>query len=41
MTSRFLSHLETLIGRGRIEDDLSEELQFHLESEIEKNIGPA
>ncbi len=35
---RFLSRLKLLSRRGRMEDDLSEELQFHLQKEIEKNI---
>jgi predicted permease len=35
---RCLSLLKTLFRRRRPEDDLSEELQFHLQNEIEKNI---
>jgi hypothetical protein len=37
--SIFLSRLKALLRRGRIEEDLSEELQFHLQSEIEKNLS--
>jgi len=33
-----LSHIRALFRRHRIEDDLSEELQFHLQSEIERNM---
>ena len=37
---RNLPHrLKAIFRRGRIEADLSEELQFHLQSEIEKNIA--
>jgi len=36
--TQFLARLKTLFHRGRMEDDLSEELQFHLQNEIEKNI---
>ena len=39
VTSKFLSHLKTVFRRGRLEDDLSEELQFHLRNEIQKNIA--
>jgi putative ABC transport system permease protein len=41
MTSvaKFLSYIKGVFRRGRMEDDLSEELQFHLQNEIEKNIG--
>ena len=35
----FFSYIKALFRRGRMEDDLSEELQFHLQSEIEKNIA--
>ena len=38
-TSRLLFRLKALLRRGRIEDDLSDELQFHLQNEIQKNIG--
>jgi predicted permease len=38
-TARFLSRFRALFRRGRIEDDLSEELRFHLQREIEKNIA--
>ena len=37
--SNFFSHLKTVLRRGRLEDDLSEELQFHLRNEIQKNIA--
>jgi predicted permease len=39
MTGRLLPYLKALFRRGRAENDLSEELQFHLQSEIEKNIA--
>jgi predicted permease len=39
VTSKFLSHLKTLFRRGRLKDDVSEELQFHLQNQIEKNIA--
>src|SRR5688572_9213330 len=35
---RFLHRLRTSLRRGRRRDDLSEELQFHLQNEIERNI---
>jgi predicted permease len=38
LASKFLSQLKSLFRRSRSEDDLSEELQFHLQREIEKNI---
>jgi len=34
-----LSSIKSLFRRGRAEDDLSAELQFHLRNEIEKNIA--
>jgi len=37
-TRRFLSRLKALFRKDRVEDDLSEELQFHLQNEIERNI---
>lgn len=37
--TRFLSHLKALFRRGRMEDELSDELQFHLQNEIQKNIA--
>jgi len=33
------TRLRSLFGKGRMQDDLSEELQFHLQKEIEKNIA--
>jgi len=36
--SRLLSSLKALFRRGRMEEDLSEELQFHLQNEIQKSI---
>src|SRR5688572_20436930 len=36
MSARLLSYIKALFRRGRIEDDLSEELQFHLENEIQR-----
>jgi len=39
MTPKLISHLKSLFRRGRSEDDLSEELQFHLQNEIEKKIN--
>ena len=33
-----ISYVKSLFRRGRIEDDLSEELQFHLQNEIQKSI---
>jgi len=39
VTSKFLFRLKTLFRRGRMEDDLSDELQFHLQNEIQKNIA--
>jgi predicted permease len=33
-----ISYVKSLFRRGRTENDLSEELQFHLQNEIEKNI---
>jgi predicted permease len=38
-TPRLFSWIRALLRRGRIEDDLSEELRFHLQREIEKNIA--
>jgi len=38
LASRFLSRLKSLFRRDRLEGDLSEELRFHLQSEIEKNV---
>jgi hypothetical protein len=38
MTPRFLARLTTLSRRNRMEHDLAEELQFHLDQEISKNI---
>jgi len=37
-TPRLFSCIRALFRRGRIEDDLSEELHFHLEREIAKNV---
>ncbi len=37
--ARFLSCIIALFRRRRMEDDLSEELRFHLESEIKRNIA--
>ena len=37
--ARLLSYIKARFRRGRMEDDLSEELQFHLQREIEKNIN--
>jgi len=39
MPPRLLSYIKVLFRRGRTEDDLSEELQFHLQKQIEKNIA--
>jgi len=36
--TRFISRLKALFSEGRREDDLAEELRFHLEKEIEKNL---
>jgi len=36
--ARLLSSIKALFRRGRMEDDLSDELQFHLQNEIEKSI---
>src|SRR5688572_30065476 len=38
-TVSLLSRLKVLFRKSRTEDDLSEELQFHLQREIEKNIA--
>jgi len=38
-TPRLFSYLKSLFRRRRTEDDLSEELQFHLQNETEKNIA--
>src|SRR5262249_22979213 len=38
MTPRFLSRVRALFHKDRIEGDRSEELQFHLDQEINKNI---
>src|SRR5258706_7816079 len=35
--TRFLYRLKALFRRSRREDDLSEELRFHLQNEIEQN----
>jgi len=37
-TTRFFSRLTNLFRKERTEEDLSEELQFHLHNEIQKNI---
>ena len=39
MTGRLLPYLKALFRRGRIENDLSEELRFHLQRETERNIA--
>src|SRR5262245_45443138 len=39
MTGKFLLRLKALFRRGWMEDDLSQELRFHMESEIDKNIA--
>ena len=39
--ARLLSYIKALFRRGRMEDDLSDELQFHLQNEIEKSIEQA
>src|SRR5262245_40559885 len=39
MTPGFLCRLKALFRRGLMEDDLSEELSFHLQNEIGKNIA--
>src|SRR5688572_11029466 len=39
MSARFLSYIKALLQRDRMEDDLSEELGFHLQNEIQKNIA--
>ena len=36
--SRFLYRLKALLRRSQMQDDLSKELQFHLQKEIERNI---
>jgi hypothetical protein len=36
--AKLLSYIKGLFRRGRGEKDLAEELQFHLQNEIEKNI---
>jgi putative ABC transport system permease protein len=36
-TTGFFYRLKALFSKGRVEDDLSEELQFHLRNEIQKN----
>ena len=36
---KLLSYIKALIRRGRVEENLSEELQFHLYKEIEKYIA--
>jgi putative ABC transport system permease protein len=37
--TRLLSYIKGLFRRDRVENDLSEELQFHLRNEIQKNIA--
>ena len=37
--TQFLSRLKALFHRSQMQDDLTEELQFHLQNEIEKNIA--
>src|ERR1051325_9398492 len=39
MPGRLVSYIKALFRRDRIEDDLSEELRFHLENEIKQNIA--
>ena len=36
---RLFSRLKALFRRGRRDDDLAEELRFHLDKEVEKNIA--
>src|SRR5436309_3530329 len=38
-SQELLQRLRALFRRNRVEDELSEELRFHLESEIEKNVA--
>src|SRR5690349_1809634 len=38
LVARLLAYIKSLFRRGRMENDLSEELQFHLQRELEKNI---
>ena len=37
--ARLLSYIKALFRRGQMQDDLTEELQFHLQNDIKKNIA--